>query len=208
MCVCMHARSAAQSCLTLCDPMDCSPPGSSVHGIFQARILEWVAISSSTGSSWPRDQTRVSYISCSGRQILYHSLPLGSPLQELNLTKMLQVRKWKSGRVSGAEMGKPSPGTSEKVKSGMSTSRVCLGEGYGKLFPLHKTSSLWIHSQASSEQLRAGIRHQGQRAERPNGQGALTHTVHHHIWPQWPSEDWLPFYFCFPNLIQVPYGQL
>ena len=46
-----------QSCLTLCDPRDCSPPGSSVHGILQARILEWVAISSFRGSSWPRDQT-------------------------------------------------------------------------------------------------------------------------------------------------------
>ena len=43
-----------QSCLTLCDPMDCSPPGSSVHGISQARILEWVAMSSSRGSSHPR----------------------------------------------------------------------------------------------------------------------------------------------------------
>ena len=47
----------AQSCLTLCDPMDCSLPGSSVHRILQARILEWVAISFSRGSSWPRDQT-------------------------------------------------------------------------------------------------------------------------------------------------------
>ena len=44
-----------QSCLTLCDPMDCSPPGSSVHGILQARILEWVAMPSSRGSSWLRD---------------------------------------------------------------------------------------------------------------------------------------------------------
>ena len=52
----------AQLCLTLCDPMDCSPPGSSVHGIFQARILEWVAISFSRGSSRPRDQTRVSHV--------------------------------------------------------------------------------------------------------------------------------------------------
>ena len=51
---------AAQLCPTLCDPMDCSPPGSSVHEIFQARILEWVAISFSRGSSQPRDQTRVS----------------------------------------------------------------------------------------------------------------------------------------------------
>ena len=50
----------AHSCLTLCDPMDCSPPGSSVLGIFQARILEWVAISFSRGSSRPRDQTQVS----------------------------------------------------------------------------------------------------------------------------------------------------
>ena len=46
-----------QSCPTLCDPMDCSPPGSSVHGILQARILEWVAISSFRGCSRPRDRT-------------------------------------------------------------------------------------------------------------------------------------------------------
>ena len=50
----------AQLCLTLCDPMDWSPPGSSVHGIFQARILEWVAICFSTGSSGLRDQTHIS----------------------------------------------------------------------------------------------------------------------------------------------------
>ena len=49
-------------CLTLCNPMDCSPPGSSVHVIFQARMLECSAISSSRGSSWPRDQTLVSCI--------------------------------------------------------------------------------------------------------------------------------------------------
>ena len=49
-------------CPTLCDPMDCSLPGSSIHGIFQAKVLEWVAISFSRGSSWPRDQTRVSHI--------------------------------------------------------------------------------------------------------------------------------------------------
>ena len=49
--------------------MGCSPPGFSIHGIFQARILEWVSISSSRGSSWPRDTT---WISCIGRWILYH----------------------------------------------------------------------------------------------------------------------------------------
>ena len=51
-----------QSCLTLCDPMDCSPPGSSVHGILQARILEWLAISYSRQSPWPRDWTHVSCV--------------------------------------------------------------------------------------------------------------------------------------------------
>ena len=51
-----------QSCLTLCHPMDCSPPGSSVHGVLQARILEWVAIPFSGGSSRPRDRSRVSCI--------------------------------------------------------------------------------------------------------------------------------------------------
>ena len=65
MCACLVARS----CLTHCDPMDCSPLGSSVHGISQARILEWVAISFSRGSFWPRDWT---WVSCIGRQILYH----------------------------------------------------------------------------------------------------------------------------------------
>ena len=50
----------ATSCPTLCNPMDCSPPGSSLHGISQARILEWVAVSFSRGFSWPRGQTQVS----------------------------------------------------------------------------------------------------------------------------------------------------
>ena len=53
----------AQSCLSLCDPMDCSPPGSSVHGILQARRLEQVAMPSSRGFSQPRDQTQVSRVS-------------------------------------------------------------------------------------------------------------------------------------------------
>ena len=61
--------SAAQSSLTLCNPMDCSLPGFSVHEIFQARILEWVAISISRGSSQPRDRI---CISCIDRRILYH----------------------------------------------------------------------------------------------------------------------------------------
>ena len=66
---CCCSCSVAQSCLTLCEPVDCSPPGSSVHGISQARILEWVAISSCRGSSRPRDPT---HVSCTGRRIPYH----------------------------------------------------------------------------------------------------------------------------------------
>ena len=58
-----------QSCLTLCNPMDYSLPGSSVHGISQARILEWVAVSSSRGTFQPRNQTCVSYVSCIDRQV-------------------------------------------------------------------------------------------------------------------------------------------
>ena len=65
----VRAWSVTQSCLTLHHSRDYSSLGSSVHGIFQARILEWVAISYSRGSSWPRGQIR---ISCFGRWVLYH----------------------------------------------------------------------------------------------------------------------------------------
>ena len=66
----------SQSCLTLCDPMDYSPPGSSVHGILQTRILKWVVIPFSRGSSQPRDQTQVSRIA--GRFFTFE--PPGKPL--------------------------------------------------------------------------------------------------------------------------------
>ena len=68
---------AAKSCPTLWDPMDCSPPDSSVHGISQARILDWVAISYSRGSSQPRDWT---HVSCIGRWILYHWATAWGPI--------------------------------------------------------------------------------------------------------------------------------
>ena len=66
------AAKLLQSCLTLCNPVDCSPPVSSVHGILQARILKWIATPSSKGSSQPRDQTCISYVSCTGMWALYH----------------------------------------------------------------------------------------------------------------------------------------
>ena len=74
--ICMQA----QLCLTLCDPMDCSPPVSSVHEIFQARILEWLPISYSKPSSLPRDRTCKS---CLGKRIFFFTTaPPGAPLKQ------------------------------------------------------------------------------------------------------------------------------
>ena len=67
--------------------MDCSPPGRSVHGILQGRILEWVAIPCSRGSFRPRDRTRISCVSCIGRWVLYHQC-LGRP-NNVTLAKSL-----------------------------------------------------------------------------------------------------------------------
>ena len=68
---CSTVEGCASVCPTLCDPMDCSLPGSSFHGILQARILKWVAISYTRESSWPRDQTHISIcVSCIDRRIL------------------------------------------------------------------------------------------------------------------------------------------
>ena len=78
--------SQFQSCPTLCDPMDYSLPGSSVHEILQARILEWVAMASFRGSSQPRDRTCVSYVSFKGGQALYHQRHLGSPCNGRQIT--------------------------------------------------------------------------------------------------------------------------
>ena len=83
---CMGAK-LLQSGPTLCDPMECSLPVSSVHGVFQARILEWVALPYSRGSFQPRDQTSVSCIFCIGRQTFYRYRHLGSLGQSLEERK-------------------------------------------------------------------------------------------------------------------------
>ena len=80
LCVCAQSL---YPCLTLADPMDYSLPGSSVHGILQARILECVAIPSSRRSSLPRDRTLVSCVSYPGRRVLYPQGHLGSLEVEL-----------------------------------------------------------------------------------------------------------------------------
>ena len=68
----IHVYSHVCRHLTLCGPMDYRLPVSSVHGVLQARILEWISMPSSRASSRPRDQTCISCISCTGRQVLYH----------------------------------------------------------------------------------------------------------------------------------------
>ena len=75
---CMHAKSLP-SCPTLCNAVDCSPLGSSVHGSLQARILRWFAMPSSRGPSPPRDRALVPWVTCTGRRILQHQCCLGSP---------------------------------------------------------------------------------------------------------------------------------
>ena len=86
--------------------MDCSPPGSSIHGIFQSRILEWVAISSSRGSSRPRDWTCVS---CTGRWILYH-WATGEALFHTATAKSLQSCPTLWNPIDGSLPGSPIPG--------------------------------------------------------------------------------------------------
>ena len=82
VCVYVHMHKSVQSCPTLCNPAY-SLPDSSVHGILQTRILEWVAIASSRGSSCPRDQTYVCYVSCIERQVCYHQRQRGRSIHIL-----------------------------------------------------------------------------------------------------------------------------
>ena len=100
-CSTTSAVLSSQSCMTLCEPMDCSPPGSSVHSISQARKLEWVAISFSRGSSRPREWTCISCISCIARLIHhkilqdnYRKMPTSASLTR---SKPLTVRITKNG---------------------------------------------------------------------------------------------------------------
>ena len=85
VCVCLCVCVCAQSL------MDSSPPGSSVHGNFQAKILEWVTIFFSKGSSRPRDRNCISYVSCIGRWVLYQYSHLGSPTIHIIFLQICQL---------------------------------------------------------------------------------------------------------------------
>ena len=89
----------AQSCPTLCDPMDCSPPGSSIHGVLQAIILEWVAISFSRGSSQPKDRNQVACIAGRCFNLWATSQRLWHSQQSRNrcFSGILLLFRWSSG---------------------------------------------------------------------------------------------------------------
>ena len=142
--VCVNAKSI-QLCPTLCDPMDYSSPGSSVHGILQAKILEWVAMPSSRGSSQPRDWTHASCGSyVAGRS--FTAEPLGKP--RVGSTTYVNIRRftWSFPRASKvsflllwnvAAIGFPSP-------AGLQISRLhlfCFYSIYKSTFSLEFISS-------------------------------------------------------------------
>ena len=94
------------SCPVLCDPMDCSLPGSSVHGILQERKLEWVAISFSRRSSLFRDRTDISHVSCIGRLVLYYLFLLGSPSRKILNPKQPEAIREKVTTITGKKKKK------------------------------------------------------------------------------------------------------
>ena len=114
-------RLVAQSCLTLCNPVGYSLPGSSVHGLYQARILEWVAISFSRASSQPRVEptslacpalaggsfTHVSCMSCTGRGILYPRLLRALHWQGILYPRLLRALHWQGDHLPLVPPGRP-----------------------------------------------------------------------------------------------------
>ena len=83
-----------QLCLTLCNPVDHNLPAFSAHRILQARILKWVAVPSSMGSSWPRDWTHTSYISGIGGQIPYHWASQAAPSDKEHICQCQRHKRW------------------------------------------------------------------------------------------------------------------
>ena len=88
----LRCTDLLQSWLTLCDPVDCSLQGSSVHGILQARILEWIAMSSSRACSWPRDQPLISCISCIPVRLFIHWPTWEGPILRLFQSKFKSLK--------------------------------------------------------------------------------------------------------------------
>ena len=121
----LHVKSL-QLCLILSDPMDCSPPGSSAFGILQERILEWVVMPSSRGSSRPRHRTGVSYVFCIGRQ---GSLPLAPPGKSQKSCGPLAKTSNSSGLGRAGRRGQERPGAGDTQADSGKTNMSILGKG-------------------------------------------------------------------------------
>ena len=121
-CYCVLTQSGP----AFCDPMDCSPPGSSVHGILQAGILEWVAVSFSGGPSRPRDQSRVSCISCPAGGVFTAAPPSGSPRGPVVTAK---------GAAGGADLvplpGGAAPAHESQARTGLGLAETFLPRARG-----------------------------------------------------------------------------
>ena len=109
-------------------PIDCSPPGSTVHWIFQARIRVWVAIFYSRGSSQPRDWTHISYVSSIGRQILYHC----AIWEALRFSRVKAKIAPKLNRQEKLNSLKQKLGEILRAAGGMILSHLCLITGFSE----------------------------------------------------------------------------
>ena len=127
----IYSVLVTQSCPTLWNPMDCSPPGSSVHEIFQARILEWVAMPFSRGSSQPRDRTLVSCIA-GGFSTVW-------PTRESHYSwYLLPVKAWGRERVKESDGWRGSSGWSPQQPWGLHAHRFQISLHVSRLHPIHR----------------------------------------------------------------------
>ena len=129
--------------------MDRGPPGSSVHGILQARILEWVAMPSSRGSSWPRDQTQVSFISCIGLALAPPAAPVLTFVWDIDITvaSMPQVLWFPSPST-------PAPTKTWRVNSSFKFSRYTV---YVRGFYKHMSSCQFLKKISKSNCYNTGL---------------------------------------------------
>ena len=131
-----YACLCAQSCLTLCDRMDCSPPGPSVHGVSQARILEWVAIFSSRGSSHSRAWAHIfGSLALAGR--FFTTLPPRKPLAHCRDQKVFRIVRSRGQQGSHLSRCLPAEGWREQGRSGQGAWEGPSQELRGSWVPLH-----------------------------------------------------------------------
>ena len=151
----MLAKSL-QLCPKLCDLVNCSPPGSSVHGILQARILELIAMASPRGSSPPSNWTSLCYVSCVRRWVLYHQCHLGNPWtvgRQAPLSMEFSMQEYKVAFSSLVNL--PNPGTEPMYLTLQADS--LLSQPPGKQYNLTVSSTspvvysmLWLYSKANN----------------------------------------------------------